>query len=72
MTDRYNALTVVLERDIREDDARALIAAIRLLRGVLSVNGNVSDLEAHIADERARHDLGQKLMDILYPARSTR
>ena len=54
MTDRYNALTVVMEKDMRDDDAEALIAAIRQLRGVLSVSGNVADL-------------GQKLWSVLYP-----
>lgn len=67
MTDRYNALTVVLEKDIRDDDAEALLAAIRQLRGVLSVSGNVADMDDHIAQERVRHDLGQKLWDVLHP-----
>lgn len=35
MTDRYHTLTVVLERDMRDDDAAALIAAIGQLRGVI-------------------------------------
>lgn len=43
MTDRFNALTVVLEKDIREDDAQALLSAIGQLRGVLTVSGNVAD-----------------------------
>lgn len=72
MTDRYNALTVVLEHDIRDDDAQALIAAIGQLRGVLSVKGNVADVSAHVAVERARSDIGQKLMEVLYPPRPTR
>lgn len=72
MTNRVNALTVVLENDIREDDAQALIAAIKQLRGVLSVDANITDLAAHVAGERARHELGQKLMAILYPARPER
>ena len=67
MTDRYNALTVVLEKDIRDDDAEALLAAIRQLRGVLSVSGNVADMGDHIAQERARRDLGEKLWRVLYP-----
>lgn len=67
MTDRYNALTVVLEQDIRDDDAEALLNAIRQLRGVLSVTGNVSDMNSHIAQERARRDLGEKLWCVLYP-----
>jgi len=66
MTDRYNALTVILEHDIRDDDAEALLSAIRQLRGVLSVSGHVSDMTDHIAQDRARHDLGQRLWNVLY------
>lgn len=65
MTDRYNALTVVLEKDMREDDAQALLSAIRQLRGVLSVDGNVSDMNSHIAYARARGDLGGRLLAAL-------
>ena len=67
MTDRYHTLTVVLERDTRTDDAKALIAAIGQMRGVLNVSGVVSDVEAHMAQERARRELGEKLLDVLYP-----
>lgn len=67
MTDRYNAFVVVLEEDIREDDAAALISAIQQLRGVLSVSGHVADPGSHIAQTRARQDLGQKLWHVLYP-----
>lgn len=67
MTDRYNALTVVLERNIRDDDAETILAAIRMIKGVHSVTGNVADVESHIAEERARHELGQKLIAIIYP-----
>ena len=67
MTDRFNSLTVVLDRDIREDDAEALLNAIRQLRGVLSVTGNVSDVGSHIAEERVRRELGDKLWEVLYP-----
>lgn len=72
MTDRFNSLTVVLEQDIREDDAETIIAAIRQLRGVLIVTGNVSDITTHVAKERARHELGERLLEVLYPERSTR
>lgn len=65
MTERFNALTVVLEEDLRADDAEALIAAIGQLRGVLSVSGNVADITTHTAQERARHELGQKLLAVL-------
>jgi inosine-uridine nucleoside N-ribohydrolase len=67
MTDRFNALTVVLEQDIREDDAQAIIAAISQLRGVASVEGNVADMHSHIAKEQALHELRGKMMDIIFP-----
>lgn len=34
MSDRINALTVVLERDIRDDDIEPILTSIRLIRGV--------------------------------------
>ena len=66
MTDRINSLAVVLESDMRADDAEELMSAIRQLRGVISVSGNVSDVASHIAQERARRELADKLWDVLY------
>lgn len=67
MTDRYNAITVVLDHDIREDDAESLLNAIRMLRGVLSVTPNVTSLESHVAHDRAINELRNKLRDVLWP-----
>ncbi len=67
MTDRYHTLTVVLERDMRDDDAAALIAAIGQLRGVIKVGGVVADMCSHMAQERARVELGRKLFEVLAP-----
>lgn len=43
MTDRVNALVVVLDKDIRTDDVESLIEAIKHFRGVLSVFNNIAD-----------------------------
>lgn len=67
MTDRYNALTVILESDMRDDDAESLLAAIRQLRGVASVQPHVADYVAAMAEERARRELGQKILHVIYP-----
>jgi len=67
MTSRYHSLTVVFEKDIRDDDAESLLNVIRALDGVLSVSGNITDIHLHVANERVRHDLGRKLWNILYP-----
>ena len=72
MTDRYNSLTVVLETDIRDDDAKVILSAISQLRGVLSVSGNVSDLVMHVAQTRARRELEEKMWATLRSDSSAR
>lgn len=69
MTDRVYALTVVLEEDLRTDDVEPLIQAIERLRGVLSVGYRVSDLPLYVAQERARQEWREKLVDLLWPER---
>lgn len=66
MTDRFNTITVVLEKEMRDDDAEATLAAIRQIRGVLDAKGNVSDMTEWMAETRARRELGEKLLAILY------
>lgn len=68
MTDRYHTLTVALKSDMRSDDAQALIEAIGLFEGVLSVSGNVSNPDVWLGEQRARHELGQRLLRTVYPA----
>jgi hypothetical protein len=65
MTDRFYALTVVLERDIREDDAERLIDAIRMLKNVVDVKGNVSDPTSWMAVSRARHEFIAEILNVL-------
>lgn len=65
MTDRINALTVVLTDDWREDDVQSIIEAIKLLRGVLRVSPKVADLDNYVAEERAKHELVVKIRELL-------
>jgi len=43
MTDRVNGFTVILKKDMRDDDCEALKDAIRLLKGVVTVKHTVSN-----------------------------
>ena len=65
MTDRYNALTVVLEKGMRDDDAKVLMDAIRQMKGVLEVEGNVSDISSITAYHRVRSEMLQKLLTVV-------
>lgn len=65
MTDRIKALTVILTADVREDDVQPLIDAIRMLRGVWSVESiKVNPMDA-IERKRIRAEFRQKLWDAL-------
>jgi hypothetical protein len=61
LSNRYNYLIVVLEKDLKDEDAQPLLEAIKCLRGVLSVTPNVNDPDDWMAQERVRAELSEKL-----------
>jgi len=65
MTDRINALTVALDRDIREDDIAPLITAIQQLRGVCGVATHVVGMEDYAAQSRADLEWRKKIFALL-------
>ncbi len=67
MTDRIHSITLALEKDMRVDDAEALIEACKMLKGVLHAKGNISDHGQYVTEARVRSDIGEKLFDIIYP-----
>lgn len=67
MSDRINTITVVLEKDVRDDDCEAVLNAMRMIKGVLRATPNVASVSDHMAEERAKHHLGQKLIALIYP-----
>lgn len=70
MTDRIHSITVVLEENLRVDDAERILDALRMVRGVISADGNIADPDSHMAEVRARTDLHQKMFDVIYPKAS--
>jgi len=65
MTDRIYAYTVVLDREIREDDAEAITNAIRMIKHVADVTPLVTTPAIYFAERRARHELEQRLLAAL-------
>jgi hypothetical protein len=65
MTDKYNTIVVVLDKDIREDDAENLINAIQLLKGVIAIGGNVTDIDTYAVERRVKLELFNKLVEQL-------
>ena len=67
MTTRHAGYVVTLKQDVREDDAEAIVSAIKLLAPVLTVKPVEASYEIDIATERVRSELGARLWDVLYP-----
>lgn len=64
MTNRIKGLTVTLKDDFREDDCEAVINAIGLLYGVISVERHVSDIDHHMAKEQVRSEIRDKILNL--------
>lgn len=65
MTDRHAGYVVTLNEDIREDDAEAIINAIRMVKGVIDVRPIVSNVELMIAEDRADQEWREKIRQLL-------
>lgn len=66
MTDRHSAYIVTLNEDVRADDAEQIIAALGMVKGVLSVQPVVADnFAAHIERERVGRQWREALFDLL-------
>lgn len=68
MTDRIDALTIILDKPMRDDDIASLVAALKQMRGVLEVTPYVRNgLNTAIAEQRIRHEFRQKVLQVLEP-----
>lgn len=65
MTDRIHSYSVILDRDLREDDAKSITNAIRMIKGVLKVTHHVSDHNFHAAQARARAETRDRLYKMI-------
>ena len=56
MTDRIHSLTVVLEKNMREDDVESTVNAISMVRNVLEVTPEVANVGMYTSEARAHHN----------------
>ncbi len=69
MTDRIRTLTVVLDRDYREDDVAPLIEVIRYVKGVADVHkGDAITIQNHLDREIAARELKTQIIALLLRA----
>lgn len=63
MTDRHAGYVVALDKNMREDDAQAILSAISMIRGVLAVKPVESDPMSEIAGIRVRREILRKMYE---------
>jgi len=67
MTDRYYALTVILDKDMLDVHCESIINAIKMIKHVLDVKGNVASPDTWMAESRALHETRMKLWEVINP-----
>jgi hypothetical protein len=67
MAEPIKSITVVLEDGVRSEEAEALCQAIRCMRRVIAVTPNAADWEHHAAKEQAKREMGEKIIQVIYP-----
>lgn len=65
MTDRISYLTVVLDKEYRDDDVECIVNAIQMVKGVADVGLNVANPSDYTARTLVRLDLTKKIWDAL-------
>ena len=64
MTDRQSGFIVVLEKDMREDDAKSIIDAISMIKGVLEVTPLTADPMSQINQSIVRNKILMEMIEI--------
>lgn len=67
MSDRFAGFIVTLDVNLRSDDAEQIRNLLGAIKHVVSVEPIVTDCAWHTAHAQARHELGQRLWEVLYP-----
>lgn len=65
MTERHSGYVVTLTQDIREDDADAILNALRMVKGVLSVEPVVGEPASFVTETRVRSEIREKLFALI-------
>jgi hypothetical protein len=65
MTDRLHSFVVVLKHDTREDYAESTLNAIRMIKGVISVEPQIREARDIVAHSRVRRELLAKITDMV-------
>lgn len=64
MSDRMRGCVVTFEEDVSEETAEAIMYAIQQIRGVAGTAAEVTEVRDHMARQRVRSEVGEKLLEL--------
>lgn len=67
MSDRIFSYTVTLDGVYKDEDAKKIQGAIEMIKGVSRVVPQVANAEMYFAIDKARNELGEKILEVIYP-----
>lgn len=65
MTDRIRSVTVILDKDYRDDDVESILSAIRMVKGVDHVETSVVTSNDHINRSVVAIELRRQVFDAI-------
>lgn len=65
MTDRIKGVLITFERDIRDDDAKPIIEALKMIKGVLTVKNYITGMEDYMMYQKGHMDARMAMFDYL-------
>jgi hypothetical protein len=67
MTDRIKGFVVALDKDLRDDDVQETLNALRMIKGVVSVNPVIAKPgDDQIIRMRLENEFREKLLDLFH------
>lgn len=64
MSDRIKGLVITLDKDYRDDDVQVIVNAIKMIKGVVTVDTSLYDISDSINRNRIKMELEEKIWDI--------
>jgi hypothetical protein len=65
MSDSIKGLIVMFDKDYKDEDAETIARTILMIKGVAKVNSLVANIDDFLARNKVRHELREKLWNVL-------
>jgi hypothetical protein len=65
MTDRIKGVLITFEKDICDDDAKPIIEALEMIKGVLTVKPYVTGMEDYMLYQKGHMDARKQIFEFL-------